>query len=149
MNNSESNLKKPDTNLDDLDALRKEKVGNLLLAWEWVLTDHGKKVKELEKKRDEELRDIHSKLKVLGVPEGELPILPSESGDKSKFLTPEQIKHILSNKMKGIEKCRMHQILDFLGISYARARAFIKTNPDFIQKHGAKKSTFYTLTGNP
>jgi hypothetical protein len=149
MENLESTKKRPDTTLDDFEAIRKEAIVRLQEAWNWEWEDYELQVKALGEKRDAALRDIHSKLQAMGVSQEELPIFPSQSGENKKSLTTDQIKQILFRKMRGMEKVKMHEILDFLGISYARVRAFIQNNPDFIQKHSEKRGTYYTLVETP
>jgi len=140
---------KPDTSLDKFESIKTDAIKNLKAAWIWEWDDFERKSKALEQKRDEALKDILSKLLGLGVSEDELPVHPSQSGKNRRSLTPNQIKQILFLKMRGMEKVKMHEILDFLGISYARVRAFIQSNPDFIQKHSEKRGTYYTLVETP
>jgi hypothetical protein len=134
-----------ETVLTDLEELKKSKIRSLFGDWDWVVGDFARRVDELEIQRTAKLIEISEKLESLGVPKDDLPRLPSRVGEEQGALRVDQIKRILSSKMVAGEKYKIHEILGFLNISYARVRSFVQSHPDFIVKNGLKKGTFYTL----
>jgi len=134
-----------ETVLTDLEELKKTKILSFFADWDWVVDDFARKVDALKIQRTAKLIEISEKLESLGVPKDDLPLLPSRVGEEQGALRVDQIKRILSNKMVVGEKYKIHEILGFLNISYARVRSFVQSNPDFILKDGLKKGTFYML----